>query len=151
MLSLCVYGKWAAACLRDLGGTPGLPFLPMQPDHWRPGLPAALASSLPAIHRAALHGERASRLTQPNFCEHAETAVGQRTRPPPPPPKLPHNEFHKFLFTGVKPGRGKTRRHLPLCGALINDGADKRDERRVFENAQIFFFPLSAKSDAQYR
>lgn len=25
MLSLCVYGKWAAACLRELGGTPGLP------------------------------------------------------------------------------------------------------------------------------
>lgn len=96
----------------------------MQPDRWRPGLPglpAALASSLPAIHRAALHGERASRLTQPNFCEHAETAVGQHTPPVPGPPtpsttnpKLPHNEFHKFLFTGVKPAVAKLGGTFPF-------------------------------------
>lgn len=37
MLSLCVYGKWAAACLRDLGPPyPGPPFLPTQADNWLP-------------------------------------------------------------------------------------------------------------------
>lgn len=108
MLGLCVYGKWAAACLWDLGCTPGLHLSLITT------IEVSRPCSFLAIH-TRLYMERVPPGQQGLISVIVRTAVG---RP------APYSVFRTFLFS--QSAVAKLSGTCPSC-PLINDNAYKRE------------------------